>query len=324
MVVHLQVARRAVYDDDLPAELCGASTSRTGSSRLQGIGACAVCSARATMPCASGLTRSKVAERAAWPRSDVVDRDPRTRTLHVAAGVIGSARPRSSRRQLPGGGQCARGRLNDARRNLARSSSVTAGADGAVTRLKDVARIELGASEYALRSLLNNQARPVAIPIFQSPGSNALQISDERARHHGRAARKTCPSRRRPISIVYDPTQFVRASIHAVIETLLDRHRCWLCIVVIVFLQTWRASIIPLLAVPVSVIGTFGGHVPASASRSTRYPSSALCSRSASWSTTRSSSSRTSSATSPAGLSAARSDLPGDDARSAARSSRSR
>jgi multidrug efflux pump len=122
-----------------------------------------------------------------------------------------------------------------------------------VTRLKDVARVELGASEYALRSLLDNKSA-VAIPIFQAPGSNALQISDN--------VRKTMAELQKDMPegleyhIVYDPTQFVKASIHAVIHTLLIAVLL-VVLVVIVFLQTWRASIIPLLAVPVSVIGTF-------------------------------------------------------------------
>jgi multidrug efflux pump len=126
--------------------------------------------------------------------------------------------------------------------------------DGAVTRLRDVARVELGASEYALRSLLDNKSA-VAIPIFQAPGSNALQISDEVRATMAELA-KDMPEGV-TYRIVYDPTQFVRASIHAVIETLLIAILL-VVIVVIVFLQTWRASIIPLLAVPVSVIGTFG------------------------------------------------------------------
>jgi multidrug efflux pump len=130
---------------------------------------------------------------------------------------------------------------------------VKAGADGQVTRLRDVARIELGASEYALRSLLDNKSA-VAIPIFQAPGSNAIQISDD--------VRKTMAELKANMpegvdySIVYDPTQFVRASIEAVVSTLLEAVAL-VVLVVILFLQTWRASIIPLVAVPVSIIGTF-------------------------------------------------------------------
>jgi multidrug efflux pump len=125
--------------------------------------------------------------------------------------------------------------------------------DGSVTTLKDVARIELGAGQYSLRSLLNNQ-NAVAIPITQVPGANALELSD--------AVRKTMKelSANFPegisYEIVYDPTIFVRDSIDAVVETLVEA-LLLVVLVVIVFLQTWRASIIPLLAVPVSIIGTF-------------------------------------------------------------------
>jgi multidrug efflux pump len=130
---------------------------------------------------------------------------------------------------------------------------VKTGADGAVTRLRDVARIELGAADYSLRSLLDNK-EAVAIPIFQAPGSNAIAISNGVRADDGRAAEEH--ARRRDYEIVYDPTQFVRASIESVVHTLLEAIAL-VVLVVILFLQTWRASIIPLLAVPVSVIGTF-------------------------------------------------------------------
>jgi len=130
---------------------------------------------------------------------------------------------------------------------------VKTSADGAVTRLRDIARLELGAAEYALRSLLDNKPA-VAIPVFQAPGSNAIEISDN--------VRKTMVELKKHMpegvdyKIVYDPTQFVRASIASVVTTLLEAVGL-VVLVVILFLQTWRASIIPLLAVPVSVIGTF-------------------------------------------------------------------
>jgi multidrug efflux pump len=124
---------------------------------------------------------------------------------------------------------------------------------GAVTRLRDLGRIEMGAASYALRSLLDNKSA-VAIPIFQAPGSNAIAISDTvRATM---AEMKAYMPEGVDYSIVYDPTQFVRASIKSVIHTLLEAVLL-VVLVVILFLQTWRASIIPLLAVPVSVVGTF-------------------------------------------------------------------
>lgn len=130
---------------------------------------------------------------------------------------------------------------------------VSTGEDGEITRLKDIARIELGSSQYALRSQLNNRPA-VAMPVFQRPGSNAIEISDAvRARM---AELKQSFPQGVDYSIVYDPTVFVRGSIEAVVHTLFEAI-VLVVLVVILFLQTWRASIIPLAAVPVSLIGTF-------------------------------------------------------------------
>ncbi|WP_268796549.1 efflux RND transporter permease subunit [Pseudomonas huanghezhanensis] len=130
---------------------------------------------------------------------------------------------------------------------------VRAGPDGEITRVKDIARVELGSNQYALRSLLNNQPA-VAIPIFQRPGSNAIEISNE-VRAEMELLKKSFPEGM-DYSIVYDPTIFVRGSIEAVVHTLFEA-LILVVLVVILFLQTWRASIIPLVAVPVSLIGTF-------------------------------------------------------------------
>ena len=130
---------------------------------------------------------------------------------------------------------------------------IRAGENGEITRLKDIARIELGSSQYALRSLLNNKPA-VAIPVFQRPGSNAIEISD--AVRERMAELKQSFPQGVDYEIVYDPTIFVRGSIEAVVHTLLEAI-ILVVLVVILFLQTWRASIIPLAAVPVSLIGTF-------------------------------------------------------------------
>ncbi|MFK7887491.1 MAG: efflux RND transporter permease subunit [Gammaproteobacteria bacterium] len=130
---------------------------------------------------------------------------------------------------------------------------VKTGRDNALTRLRDVARVELGASGYALRSLLNNQ-QAAAIAIFQTPGSNSIALSNgvrEKMAELGQAFPEGLKW-----EVAYDPTVFVRQSIASVISTLLEAVLL-VVIVVIVFLQTWRASIIPLLAVPVSIVGTF-------------------------------------------------------------------
>ena len=130
---------------------------------------------------------------------------------------------------------------------------IKTGDDGEVVRLADVARIELGAADYTLRAQLNNK-ESVAIGVFQAPGANALEIADAvRTKMDELATR--FPSDMGWTS-VYNTTVFVRDSINAVISTLLEAV-VLVVLVVILFLQTWRASIIPLIAVPVSIVGTF-------------------------------------------------------------------
>jgi multidrug efflux pump len=130
---------------------------------------------------------------------------------------------------------------------------VKTGAHGENVLLRDVARTELGAADYSLRSLLNNKAA-VALPISQLPGSNAIELSDN-VRKAMAELKQNFPEGLE-YSVVYDPTIFVRHSIEAVVHTLFEA-LILVVIVVIVFLQTWRASMIPLAAVPVSLIGTF-------------------------------------------------------------------
>jgi multidrug efflux pump len=131
---------------------------------------------------------------------------------------------------------------------------VKTGATGQIVRLRDVARVELGSDTYALRAMLDNRVA-VAIPIFQRPGSNAIAVSDA-VRAKMAELKKSFPQDI-DYNVAYDPTVFVRGSIHAVVHTLIEAI-VLVVIVVIIFLQTWRASIIPLIAVPVSLIGTFG------------------------------------------------------------------
>src|SRR5262249_22293086 len=128
---------------------------------------------------------------------------------------------------------------------------VKSGADGEVVYLRDVARVELGPESYALRSMLD--AKPaVGIPVFQLPGANALQLSA--------AVRKTMAELAKSFpegvsyNIAYDPTVFVRSSIEAGGHTLVEAG-ILVVLVVVVFLQTWRASVVPLVAVPVAIVG---------------------------------------------------------------------
>jgi len=193
------------------------------------------------------LDPNKVAQRN-LTATDVVNAI-REQNRQVAAGALGAPpAPGATDFQLSINTQ---GRLVD--EEEFENIIVRAGADGEITRLKDIARIELGSSQYALRSLLNNQPA-VAIPIFQRPGSNAIAISDL-VRERMAELKQSFPQGV-DYEIVYDPTIFVRGSIEAVVHTLLEAI-VLVVLVVILFLQTWRASIIPLAAVPVSLIGTF-------------------------------------------------------------------
>jgi multidrug efflux pump len=193
------------------------------------------------------LDPQKVAERG-LSAADVV-REIRAQNVQAAAGVVGAS-PSEVGLDLQLSIN-AQGRLQT--EEEFGEIIVKNGANGEVTRLRDIARIELGAADYSLRSLLDNKSA-VAVPIFQSPGSNAIQISDT-VRKMMVELKANMPDGM-DYSIVYDPTQFVRASIEAVVHTLLEAVAL-VVLVVILFLQTWRASIIPLIAVPVSIIGTF-------------------------------------------------------------------
>jgi hydrophobe/amphiphile efflux-1 (HAE1) family protein len=129
---------------------------------------------------------------------------------------------------------------------------VKSGANGETTYLRDVARLELGPDTYALRSMLDG-GPAVAIPVFQLPGANALELSDS-VRATMKELAKTFPEGV-SYEIDYDPTVFVRSSIESVVHTLFEAVLL-VVLVVVVFLQTWRASVIPLVAVPVAIIGT--------------------------------------------------------------------
>ncbi len=172
----------------------------------------------------------------------------REQNIQVAAGKLGAApAPSAAQFQLL---IDTKGRLTTEEEFA--SIIVKAGPRGQIVRLEDVARIELGANSYALRALLDNQ--PAAgIGIFQRPGSNALELS--KAVRTRMAELKAEFPDGVDYQIVYDPTTFVRDSIEAVVHTLLEA-LLLVVLVVVLFLQTWRASIIPLAAVPVSLVGT--------------------------------------------------------------------
>ena len=172
----------------------------------------------------------------------------REQNVQVAGGAVGASPSKGSQFQLAVSTQ---GRLQTVEQfgNII----VRTNSDGALTRLRDVARIELGADAYNLRARLNNKPA-VGIIIFEAPNANALKMAED-VRSTMQRLKKDFPPGL-DYSIVYDTTVFVQDSIHAVIHTLLEAIAL-VVLVVIVFLQSWRASIIPLLAVPVSVVGTF-------------------------------------------------------------------
>jgi multidrug efflux pump len=173
----------------------------------------------------------------------------REQNIQVSAGSIGAPpQPRTTDFQLSINLQ---GRLESVEEFG--DVIVKTGPRGELTRIRDIARVELGASEYSLRSLSDGKGS-VAIPIFEAPGANSIQMSDDVRATMTRLEKNFPPGL--TWSVDYDPTVFVRASIKSVIATLLEAVLL-VVIVVVLFLQTWRASIIPLLAVPVSIVGTF-------------------------------------------------------------------
>ncbi|WP_274864103.1 efflux RND transporter permease subunit [Serratia marcescens] len=172
----------------------------------------------------------------------------REQNVQVAAGSVGQAPDSNAAFQVTVN---TLGRLADEKQFG--DIIIRTGSDGQVTRLRDVARIEMGADAYALRSLLDSEPA-VALQIIQSPGANALDVA--------RAVRATVKRLEGDFPaglssrIAYDPTVFVQASLESVVTTLLEAILL-VVIVVVVFLRSWRASLIPLLAVPVSLVGTF-------------------------------------------------------------------
>lgn len=172
----------------------------------------------------------------------------REQNVQVAAGSVGQAPHSSAAFQVTVN---TLGRLADEQQFG--DIIIRTGNEGQITRLRDVARIEMGADAYALRSLLDGDPA-VALQIIQSPGANALDVS-EAVRATMKRLEDNFPTGLAS-RIAYDPTVFVRASLESVVTTLLEAI-VLVVIVVVLFLRSWRASIIPLMAVPVSLVGTF-------------------------------------------------------------------
>ncbi|MDP7142831.1 MAG: multidrug efflux RND transporter permease subunit [Alphaproteobacteria bacterium] len=130
---------------------------------------------------------------------------------------------------------------------------VKSGEDGRIVRLRDVGRVELGAQDYSTRGYMG-ESSAIALPVFQRPGSNALETADA-VKETMEALKAEFPAGL-DYRIVYNPTDYIDQSIAEVIKTMLIAVLL-VVFVVILFLQTWRAAIIPVMAIPVSLIGTF-------------------------------------------------------------------
>lgn len=174
----------------------------------------------------------------------------RATNVQVAAGALGQA-PRAETAGAFEFAVLTQGRL--ATPEAFGEQIIATGEGGAPLRLRDVARVEIGANDYTVNALLNNQLA-TAIVLFQRPGSNALDTAAA-VRASMEEAAQSFPAGI-GYSIVYDPTRFIAQSMQAVLVTFAEAVLL-VVLVVILFLQNWRAAIIPLLAIPVSIIGTF-------------------------------------------------------------------
>ncbi|WP_439594367.1 efflux RND transporter permease subunit [Falsiroseomonas sp.] len=216
-------------------------------SRIDGIGDAQVFGAR-DYAMRVWLDPDRVAARGLAP-GDVVQALQRA-NAQVAAGAIGQA-PRADAAGAFETSVQAQGRLETPEQFD--EQVIATGQGGAPLRLRDVARTEIGAADYSVNALLNNQVA-TAIVIFQRPGSNALETAAAVRATMEEAARSFPPGI--GWSVVYDPTRFIAQSMEAVLHTFAEAVLL-VVLVVILFLQNWRAAVIPLLAIPVSIIGTF-------------------------------------------------------------------
>lgn len=170
--------------------------------------------------------------------------------VQAAAGSIGQPPfpTNAAAFQLP---VQVQGRLSDP--NEFANIVIKTDAEGRVTRVRDVARVELGAQDYGIKGFFDGQ-QGVGIAIVQQPGANALGTAD-RVLAEVEAFKAELP-RGMAISVAYNPTEFVAASVESVQHTLFEAV-ILVVLVVLVFLQTWRAAIIPIVAIPVALVATF-------------------------------------------------------------------
>ena len=180
--------------------------------------------------------------------NDVVDA-LQQQNVQVAAGTIGQRpSPKGQDFQL---NVNTLGRLSD--ESQFENIIVKTGEGGRITRVKDIARVELGGKSYDTFSIFN--AKPAAtMIIYQSPGSNAMQVADDVNRVMDRLKTEFPPGLE--FKAIYEISRFISSSIHEVIKTLFEAF-ILVFIVVFIFLQDWRATLIPAITIPVSLVGTF-------------------------------------------------------------------
>ncbi|MCW3836923.1 efflux RND transporter permease subunit [Sphingomonas canadensis] len=172
----------------------------------------------------------------------------RAQNVQVAAGTLG---------QPPSGGDAfqlnveTQGRLTDPQQFA--NVVIRTDADGRQVRLSDVGRVELGAEDYGTSAYLSDR-ESVILPVFQRPGSNALAAAEAVKAEMERLS-KDFP-KGLEYRVVYNPTEFIQQSIDEVVKTLFEAV-ILVVLVIIVFLQKWRAAVIPVVAIPVSLIGSF-------------------------------------------------------------------
>ncbi len=170
--------------------------------------------------------------------------------MQVAAGIVGGP-PLPTKSSAFQYTVSAQGRLTDPAQFA--DIIVKVGNDGHITRLKDVSRVELGAADYSTTNYYNGHPA-VALAVFQLPGSNSITTANVIYAKMAELKKRFPPGL--DYAIAFDTTPFVRESIRDLTKTLLIAVGL-VALVVLVFLQSWRASLIPILAIPVSIIGTF-------------------------------------------------------------------
>jgi hydrophobe/amphiphile efflux-1 (HAE1) family protein len=172
----------------------------------------------------------------------------RAQNVQVAAGTLGQPPSPGSAFQLNVETQ---GRFTDPQQF--ENVVIRTDAEGRQVRVGDVARVEIGAENYSTSAYLDER-ESVIIPVLQEPGSNALGSAEAVEAAMEELAAEFPPGLE--FRIVYNPTEFIQQSVDAVVETLLEAI-VLVVLVIVVFLQKWRASVIPVLAIPVSLVGTF-------------------------------------------------------------------